>query len=61
MSGIQREFPSNRYACHSCNVTSCVNPRHVYPATQSENIKYAVECGTHFTPFRKEKRNVVQT
>lgn len=32
---------------HQCNCESCVNPFHLEAQSQSENMRYAVQCGRH--------------
>ena len=39
------EIPKGLYVCHSCDVPCCVNPEHLYTATNSENIKDAFKRG----------------
>lgn len=36
---IYGDIPDGMLVCHSCNNTSCCNPKHLYLGTQSENIK----------------------
>jgi hypothetical protein len=40
-------LPPGIYGLHSCNNPRCVNPQHIYPGTQSENIQTSVKLGTH--------------
>lgn len=44
-----QEFPEGRLACHSCDNPECVNPRHIWPGTQSENLKDCVAKGRHLS------------
>lgn len=37
--------PLDKVAAHSCNNPLCVNPNHLSWQTQSENMRYAAECG----------------
>lgn len=37
--------------CHTCDNRKCVNPKHLYDATQSRNIKDAVSRGRMKTLF----------
>lgn len=40
-------FPAGKYACHSCDNPLCVNPAHIWPGTQSENLRDCVAKGRH--------------
>lgn len=40
-------FPTGKFACHSCDNTRCVNPLHIWPGTQSENLRDCVAKGRH--------------
>ena len=37
-------------ACHSCDNPSCVNPKHVFPGTASDNAKDAYAKGRLYNP-----------
>jgi hypothetical protein len=39
------------YACHTCDVKACVNPRHLYVGNASTNVRDAIERGL-FRPRR---------
>ena len=41
------EFPENKLALHICNNPLCVNPHHIVPGTQQENIVHAVNSVRH--------------
>jgi hypothetical protein len=42
-----KPFPSGKIACHSCDNSICVNPAHIWPGTQSENLSDCVSKGRH--------------
>ena len=37
--------PVGKFMCHSCDTRSCVNPRHLFPGDQKQNIVDAVSKG----------------
>ena len=46
------EIPSSIYVCHTCDVTSCCNPDHLFLGTQKENMDDAHDKGKY------ENRNI---
>lgn len=38
-------IPSDRLACHSCGVSRCINPAHVYVGTEADNSRDAIRHG----------------
>jgi len=47
-------FPKGMNGCHSCDNPGCVNPSHIWPGTQSDNIKDAVAKGRHSSKPKTE-------
>ena len=47
-------FPHQMVACHTCDNTICVNPTHIWPGTQSDNLRDCVEKGRH-KAIKKER------
>ena len=41
-------IPVGTIVCHSCNQPCCVNPKHLYAGTYSDNMIQAVEQGRQF-------------
>ena len=40
-----KPIPNNLFACHKCDNPSCVNPDHIFPGTQADNVHDAISKG----------------
>ena len=49
------ELPTGINACHTCDVRCCVNPSHIWPGTQLENLRDAISKGVELGTGRKYK------
>ena len=47
-------LPPWLYACHKCNVPSCINPDHLYLGTPKDNVRDCIEAG-RFKPVVQPK------
>lgn len=52
------DVPMGMVLAHQCNNENCVNPYHLRPESQSENMKYCVACGRHGSQKRKSRQRL---
>lgn len=50
-----KAFPQGKLACHSCDNPGCVNPHHIWPGSDKENMQDAIAKGR----FRTRKAPVM--
>lgn len=49
-------IPEGLKACHTCDHPWCVNPAHIFIATQKENIQDSVRKGRHSSVISKSEK-----
>ncbi len=50
------DLKSKLYALHKCNVELCINPDHLYPGTQKQNIADQLKAGTFAGGYSLNKK-----
>ena len=45
-----KEIPQDMFICHTCDNRACVNPKHLFPGSNSENIQDRVNKGRSYIP-----------
>lgn len=44
---VHGEIPKRRVLCHTCDNPPCINPEHLFPGTQKDNTKDAIQKHRH--------------
>lgn len=55
------EIPDGLIICHTCDISSCVNPNHLYAGTYKENSNDMVARGRSLTGERNHKAKLTET
>lgn len=51
------DIPEGVKVCHKCDITSCVNPDHLFLGTQKENVSDAIQKGKYSNRLIGKRRN----
>lgn len=54
------EIPNGKIICHRCNNPACVNPKHLYAGTSSDNTNDAVRAGRMYTSSKLTPNQVIE-
>ena len=44
---LGRKIKQGYLACHECNNSRCINPKHIYEGTPKQNTEDSIKIGTH--------------
>jgi hypothetical protein len=55
------EIPNNLYVLHNCDITACVNPKHLFLGTNQDNMKDMVNKNRQASKVNKEEVDEIRT
>lgn len=55
------KIPKGKFICHKCDVPACINPNHLFPGSQKENILDCAKKGRLKTKLKPSDIKVIRS